>query len=100
MILWSWCVADLSEAVCVKDERCFLREDRNGKPIPATQNDLRKLLGLAPGLKTVGRCSNSSFLPETSVSTRLLYSRLALFVGKDGSCFPPVETHRRARGAR
>lgn len=51
MILWSWCGPDVTEAVFVKDERGFLRKDRNGKPIPATQNDLRKLLGLAPGMK-------------------------------------------------
>jgi len=51
MILWSWCGPDVSELVSLKDERGFLRKDRNGKPIPATQNDLRKLLGLAPGMK-------------------------------------------------
>ena len=54
IILWSWCGVEPSPdgSVVLKDEDGWVRKDAKGRPIPAKQDDLRELLGLAPGMKS------------------------------------------------
>jgi len=53
IILWSWCGVEVSPdgSVVLKDEDGWIRKDAKDRPIPAKQDDLRELLGLAPGMK-------------------------------------------------
>jgi hypothetical protein len=52
MILWSWCGPQVSPEglVVLKDEKGFIRCDRNGKVTPATLKDLKTLLGLSSAM--------------------------------------------------
>jgi hypothetical protein len=53
IIRWSWCGVEPSPdgSVVLKDEEGWIRKDAKGRPIPAKQDDIRELLGLAPSMK-------------------------------------------------